>query len=161
MIEKYEEFLILETLQEYLPTNEGLAIPKQVNKLANNFVDTVAPQNIADKVREEYGGKSFSEIIKVVRGQVSNAYTSFKGSGVGEFSGEVGKGVFNIIRPMAKWLSKKTAEYGTVALLAASLIDYILPFGVMDSWFTSIEWKLGIAILISLVIFLITRKKKK
>jgi len=154
----YDDFLILEAVQEY-STNENITIPTNINNTAKQASEEIN-SDITSKVNDEYKNMSFKKVLKDVYGKIKN-------SGVPEFAGEmgktVGKGVADILKEVANFIAKKLGEYSTIALLVISITDYLLgkmSFGLISGWFTTIEWSLAISIFVSLVIYVITRKKR-
>ena len=156
MISKYDEFIIQETLSEYLPLNEKTQMPAKVQNFASSVAlkFTEEKNDLASKIKEKYDGKSFKEILQITHKEV-------KDSAVGEFASEVGKGSWEKMKPTLKWLSKKVGEYSLIGLVIVSILDYVIPSWIMENWFNVIEWKLGIAIFVSLIIYILTKKKSK
>lgn len=146
----YDDFLIYSAINEFNTENN---IPDSVKNAAKSVADKISNSKIINDVQAQYKDKSFGQIIKEV-------YKTIKNSGVGEFAGEIGSGLTEKMKRVIRFLAAKTGEYSVIGLLGVSILDYITPFGLLDSFFGKIELRLGIAIIISLVIYILARKKK-
>ena len=156
-MKNYNDFIIDSTINDFIfeNMNENVSITSDVKKAANGIADKISEksEDLIDKVKAEYKDKSFQEIVRTTHKIIKN-------SAVGEFAGDVGAGILDKLRMVAKFIAKKTGEYSVIGLVIVAVLDYIAPFGMLDSFFGKVELRLGIAILLSLIIYVLMRKKK-
>jgi len=152
MYKSYDDYLVYSAINEF---NTQTAIPDSVKNAASNVADKISDKSgdLVTKIKEEYKDKSFTQTIQ-------HTYKIIKNSGVGEFAGDVGAGVADKLKSSVHYLSKKVGEYSVIGLLGVSILDFLAPFGMLDSFFGKIELKLGIAIIMSLIIYILSRKRK-
>lgn len=149
----YDEFLIYSKINEY--NTEG-QIPDSVKNVANNIADKISQKNseIVNNIKTQYNDKSFKQITIEI-------FNLIKNSGVGEFAGEVGVGLVEKLKNVIRFLAKKVGEYSVIGMLLVSILDYIIPFGMLDNFFNKLQLNIGITIVISLIVYILARKKKK
>ena len=151
----FEDYLLQEELNEILngeSLNEAIQIPAKFQDVARNIADKFSKQksDAVAKIKEKYHGKTLKEIFKETHKTISDSV-------VGEFAKDVTPVITNKLKPIAK----KVGEWSTIGLILLFIVDWLVPFGIGDKWYNVFEWKLGIAILVSLVIYILARVTKK
>jgi len=152
MITNYDDFIIQETLSEYLPLNESMQISAKLQDAAKNVANQIN-DNAVQKIKGEFAGKSLKQIIQQI-------HKVIKDSGAGEFAKNAVGGATS---SAAKFVAKKVGEYSTIGLIITIVANKLIEtatFGLVSGLLTGIAWKLGIAIMISLVVYIIAKKLK-
>lgn len=128
-----------------IDTYESFLLEKTIDEYFS-LNENQAPQevqNAANDIANEV--EKHPEIINDIQSKYS-----------GKSVKEIAKYVYQVIKD-----PKKVGEYSIIGFIIIKLVDRVIPFGLGDSWFNKMSWTFGIAIIVSLVIYIVARRLQK